>query len=167
MTNRRSAATDPARSPGIVGAALLAAGLVLLLIAVAPFVARLILGGERIDHQGLVIGSPLGCAGLVGCAAARCWLVRGGSGWSGSLGWVGGCANLAGAALCLIADTDHGGWDDPWNGLADVLLGLCCSLVGCLLMLIGAIAMSLRPPASGQDLGPAVRSSAVRPAGGR
>jgi len=130
-----------------------AAGLILLLVIVAPFVAELIEGDDD-ARFGLLFALPFGCVGLAGCVAAWHWLRHGGNGWFGALGWVGGCVNLAGAAFCLAADTSLGAGNDGWDALGYVLFGCLCALAGCLPMLIGGIAMTVsvrRSRASGQQ----------------
>ncbi|HEU5268594.1 MAG TPA: hypothetical protein VFU36_01630, partial [Jatrophihabitans sp.] len=132
-------------------------GSVPLLITVAAYVAGLVPG--QIGQY--LAALPVGCAGLAGCTAALCWLRRGGRGWPGALGCLGGCGELAGAGLFVTAGTGLGSTNDGWDALGYLLLGFLCSVVGCALMLIGAIAMivSLRRSAT-------VRSAAACPAGG-
>lgn len=128
---------------------MLAAGLILaLLIATGALAARLVPWSDGGAESGLLVGLPLGCAGLAGCAAAWRWLRRGGSGWAGSLLWIGGWVILAGAALCTAAYASPADGDEDWTALGDFVAGVFCSFAGSVLMLIGAIAMAaLRRPA--------------------
>jgi hypothetical protein len=138
-----------------------AAGLVLLLIAAALLADQLIPWSDNSTGLGLPFGFPLGCAGLAGCAAAWRSMRSGGSGWFGSLLWVGGWVNLAGAALCVTADTSAGEANDGWAALGYLMAGGLFALVGFVLMLTAGIARTVRLRRSA-----GVRSSAGHPAGG-
>jgi len=143
-------------------APIVAAGLILLLLVTAgSLAARLVPWSDDGAGSGLFLGLLLGCAGLTGCAAAWRWLRRDGSGWAGLLLWIGGWVMLPGAALCTAAYTSPADGDEDWTTLGYFVGGSFLSIVGALLMLIGAVAMVARHRSAG------VRSSAGCPAGGR
>jgi hypothetical protein len=143
----------------------LVAGLVLLLITAAWYYAGYIPYGYT--EYGLTLGGLSGSIGVAGCTAAWRWLRAGGSRWIGSPGWAGGCFNLGGAALCLVAVTGWDASDADWATLRYLILAFLCMFLGCLLMVLGAAAMAVCLRRSARVRSQCVRSSTVRPAGVR